>query len=823
MDNEKEPESKNCKSEFSRLKDICYLDHAATTLYSDVQIEAVVDDLKNNLYGNPHSLNLSSKYCHDSVDQIRFRILSHFGTTPNEYSVIFTSGATSALKSVVDWFQWSDFESKDDEDSHFVYTQDNHTSVLGLREILDHRVRVRCLNHLESFDVLNQNCDGESISKPELSRENNSLFVYPAQCNFSGCKYPLEWIENVRKGALDSIVSNPSRRHRWFCLLDAAAYTSCKLDLNTWKPDFVTVSFHKIFGYPTGLGALLVKNSSAWVMNNKSYYGGGTVLIAMSSTKFHVKKPTLHERCEDGTINYQAVLSLRHGFDTMYRIGGSMDQISKYTFSLTRYLHRRLTTLHHSNGKPVVVLYRDTDYSESSVQGNIVNFNLLRSNGEYIGYAEVLNIANLHNIHLRTGCFCNPGACQRHLNLSDEQLKINFQKGHTCADNIDLIDGLPTGSVRVSLGYMSDKHDVDELLNMIINCFVSKPVLIKVPEDWPAQSAALKSKFKAIQSTCINSIPTPTLVKDADIGKSNEIYEPIKCISEKKKAANLKLVKMFVYPIKSCGAFSVKSSWPISSTGLKYDREWMIVKNGVAVTQKHLPEMCMIFPTIDFENNQMFLRYKDSMLETPILLDINYDDNKDYLSSKICQSKVCTDRAEVIDCGDQVAHWLEEIFNMKGLRLVKLFVRNKSSYNEDNEVTRLSLANQAQYLLVTSASVQWLVDQMSSEWSCSFENVLQRFRSNFLIAGECQPLEEFTWNEIEIGSVRFKIDGPCQRCQMICVNQSSGEKSKEPLVILSSALKGKLKFGVYLSSTKLSEFAHLELNQTVIPILCNEN
>lgn len=28
---------------------------------------------------------------------------------------------------------------------------------------------------------------------------------------------------------------------------------------------------------------------------------------------------------------------------------------------------------------------------------------------------------------LRTGCFCNPGACQRHLKLSDEELKAHFK------------------------------------------------------------------------------------------------------------------------------------------------------------------------------------------------------------------------------------------------------------------------------------------------------------------------------------------------------------------------------------------------------------
>ena len=51
-------------------------------------------------------------------------------------------------------------------------------------------------------------------------------------------------------------------RHQWKVLLDAAAFVPTRpLDLTAFPADFVTVSFYKIMGYPTGLGALLVRNS----------------------------------------------------------------------------------------------------------------------------------------------------------------------------------------------------------------------------------------------------------------------------------------------------------------------------------------------------------------------------------------------------------------------------------------------------------------------------------------------------------------------------------------------------------------------------------
>jgi len=36
-------------------------------------------------------------------------------------------------------------------------------------------------------------------------------------------------------------------------------------------------------------------------------------------------------------------------------------------------------------------------------------------------------MASLYGIQLRTGCFCNMGACQRHLKLSSQRIISNFQ------------------------------------------------------------------------------------------------------------------------------------------------------------------------------------------------------------------------------------------------------------------------------------------------------------------------------------------------------------------------------------------------------------
>lgn len=107
-----------------------------------------------------------------------------------------------------------------------------------------------------------------------------------------GTKYPLEWIEEVQNGAL-----NTKGSQNFYTLLDAACYASSN-DLNLggiFQPDFIAISFYKIFGYPTGLGALLVKKSSEGVLKKK-YLGGGTVLMALSSENVMIPRGNLYER-----------------------------------------------------------------------------------------------------------------------------------------------------------------------------------------------------------------------------------------------------------------------------------------------------------------------------------------------------------------------------------------------------------------------------------------------------------------------------------------------------------------------------------------------
>lgn len=54
----------------------------------------------------------------------------------------------------------------------------------------------------------------------------------------------------------------------------------------------------------------------------------------------------------------------------------------------------------------------------------------------------------------------------------------------------------------------------------------------------------------------------------------------------------------------------------------------------------------------------------------PIQISLEVSSNN-CCTTKLCQSKVCNDRVEGFDCGDEVADWLSRAFKRSNLRLIR--------------------------------------------------------------------------------------------------------------------------------------------------------
>ncbi|XP_032101197.1 molybdenum cofactor sulfurase [Sapajus apella] len=828
--------------EFGRLAGTVYLDHAGATLFSQSQLESFTSDLMENIYGNPHSRNISSKLTHDTVEQVRYRILAHFHTTAEDYSVIFTAGSTAALKLVAEAFPWVP-QGPESSGSRFCYLTDSHTSVVGMRNV------TMAMNVMSTpvrpEDLWSAKARRASANDPDCKLPH--LFCYPAQSNFSGARYPLSWIEEIKSGWLCPV----STLGKWFVLLDAASYVSTSpLDLSAHQADFVPISFYKIFGFPTGLGALLVHNRVAPLLR-KTYFGGGTASAYLAGEDFYIPRPSVTQRFEDGTISFLDVIALKHGFDTLERLTGGMENIKQHTFTLAQYTYAALSSLQYPNGAPVVRIYSDSDFSSPEVQGPVINFNVLDDKGNIIGYSQVDKMASLYNIHLRTGCFCNTGACQRHLGISSEMVRKHFQAGHVCGDNMDLIDGQPTGSVRISFGYMSTLDDAQAFLRFIKDtCLHSSggwPVPQACADTWeagapseegqadvaptvmrrhsllPWEDALTGSRVWNNSPTAANAAPVAPPVCDVTRIQQTP-SEKAAGVLERALGAHV-VTNLYLYPIKSCAPFEV-TRWPVGNQGLLYDRSWMVVNhNGVCLSQKQEPRLCLIQPFIDLQQNIMVLKAKGmEPIEVPL------EENNE--RAQICQSKVCADRVNTYDCGEKISSWLSTFFG-RPCHLIKQssdFQRNaKKKHGKDQPsgtTATLSLVNEAQYLLINTSSILELHQQLNTsdesgkEELFSVKDLSLRFRANIIISGK-RAFEEEKWDEISIGSLRFQVLGPCHRCQMICIDQQTGQRNQHIFQKLSESRERKVNFGMYLMHTSLdlSSPCFLSVGSQVLPVL----
>ena len=139
-------------------------------------------------------------------------------------------------------------------------------------------------------------------------------------------------------------------------LLDASAFAPTnRLDLRCWRPDFVTLSFYKIFGYPTGVGCLIARRAALAGLR-RPWFAGGTITIAsVQGDGHHLAEGAAG--FEDGTVNYLNIPAVGVGLRHIEAAG--LEAIQKRVACLTAWLLRELTALRHGNGRPLVRVCTD--------------------------------------------------------------------------------------------------------------------------------------------------------------------------------------------------------------------------------------------------------------------------------------------------------------------------------------------------------------------------------------------------------------------------------------------------------------------------------
>jgi selenocysteine lyase/cysteine desulfurase len=449
------------RSDFARLdaSGHIYLDYTGAGLYADSQLNEHLELLRRSVFGNPHSLNPTSAAMTELVEQARTAVLAFFRASPEEYVAIFTPNATGALRLVGEAYP---FRPGD----RFLLTFDNHNSVNGIREFA--RARGAETTYVPS-EAPELRVDKELLPRylTEVAGEHHNLFAYPAQSNFSGVQHPLHWIEQAQT-------------HGWDVLLDAAAYVPTnRLDLSRWHPDFVALSFYKMFGWPTGVGALLARRD-ALAKLERPWFSGGTIVAAFVQREWYQSAPGA-AHFEDGTVIFLNLPAIEIGLRLIERIG--IETIHTRVEALGSWLLDALGSLRHANGAPAATIYGPSDFDR---RGATIAFNFLHPDGRVVDERYVESLARRHNISLRTGCFCNPGAGEVAFTISRETLVGGeFGEGMTLDDYVRAL-GLPSGgAVRASLGLASNFSDVHRF-----NAFARELVdLPAVPDDLPPRTS----------------------------------------------------------------------------------------------------------------------------------------------------------------------------------------------------------------------------------------------------------------------------------------------------------------------------------------------
>lgn len=422
-----------------------YLDYTGGGLYAQSQLDAHMALLSRHVFGNPHSHNPTSAAMTELVEQARAYVLTYFNADPREYLVIFTANASAALKLVGESYPFG-------PGAQFVLTADNHNSVNGIREFAHAKGAAVTYVPITPPELrLDPVALEQALALGEPGRPR--LFAFPAQSNFSGVKHPLALVE-------------AAQARGWDVLLDVAAFAPTnRLDLARCRPDFVSLSFYKMFGYPTGIGALIARRSAVAKLT-RPWFAGGTVKIVSVTADAHFLVDG-EGAFEDGTVNYLGIPAVEIGLRHLARIG--YDLIGERVRCLTGFLLEELPALRHANGRPLVEILGPPT---TAMRGGTLALKLSDPAGAPIDSGRVEELAAAARISLRTGCFCNPGCGEIAHHVPPALMRrVAAHPGGLRFDELVAYvrdeTGLNVNSLRVSVGLVSNAADVAALLTFL--------------------------------------------------------------------------------------------------------------------------------------------------------------------------------------------------------------------------------------------------------------------------------------------------------------------------------------------------------------------
>ncbi len=265
------------------------------------------------------------------------------------------------------------------------------------------------------------------------------------------------------------------------------------------------------------------------------------------------------------------------------------------------------------------------------------------------------------------------------------------------------------------------------------------------------------------------------------------------------------LSQIYVYPVKSLAGFQVQQ-WPVAKTGLRYDRQWMLVdQQGLFLSQRRLPKMALIKTRI--ADNQLWLSAAD---KTEIGIELEPVGGEDIAVS------IWDDQCLAKTVSDSVDAWLSD-FLQHPCRLVYHPQDRIRKVDPDyaTEQDQTAFSDGFPFLIVSDASLQ------AFNQAADLDLSMLRFRPNLVVSG-CDAYAEDYWRNISINKINFRLPKPCSRCSVPAIDPDTAISSKAPLTALAQLRQANHK--VYFGQNALHDgFGMLAVGDEVVVNLSGES
>ncbi len=250
----------------------------------------------------------------------------------------------------------------------------------------------------------------------------------------------------------------------------------------------------------------------------------------------------------------------------------------------------------------------------------------------------------------------------------------------------------------------------------------------------------------------------------------------------------LTLTKINIYPIKSCKGIALQSAM-LEDRGLRFDRRWMIVNDhNRLMTQRDMPQLSLV--AVELRSDHLLVTApRMDQLHVPMVMT----------NAEVRSVVVWDDTVSALDGGNDAAKWFSRYLGATA-RLVYMPDTADRVASRGGFTSQVSFADAYPLLLISEASLDDLNRRLDDPLP------MNRFRPNLVVRG-CEPFAEDSWDNFMIGDVLMHGVKQCGRCATTTVNQSTGEKGKEPLKTLATYRErdGNVMFGVNLIHAEKGE------------------